>query len=77
MRKRKAPIGAVFLLALLLGIVVMINNQTRGGPAGTYDPDAEQAAMEAQQAQQPTPAQPDSARRGAMEEQLKGPVAPR
>lgn len=46
MRKRKAPIGAVFFLVLLLAIVAFFNMQ--GGAAGVYNPEAEQHQVDDQ-----------------------------
>lgn len=74
MRKRKAPVAAVFFLALLLAIVAFFNMQTsKSGTPGVYDTEREQAEMDAQRSAPPD----DTTRRQAMEQQLGGPVAPK
>ncbi|MBL8059121.1 MAG: hypothetical protein JNK63_00225 [Chthonomonas sp.] len=78
MRKRKAPIAAVFFLVLLIAVAAFFNMQ--GGAAGVYNPDVEQHEMDQQQAAQEAPPQSDAARRGEMQEHLqgqgKGPLSP-
>lgn len=75
MRKRKAPIAAVFILVLLLAIVAFFN--MRGAVAGVYDPDAAQHEMDRQMAEQEAQ-QNDAQRQGEMQKHLQGqgPLAP-
>lgn len=75
MRKRKAPIAAVFFLALLIAVVGFFNMRSASSaPPGVFDPGIEEAHNHSQGAEAAPPS--DAQRQGAMQEQLQGPLAP-
>ncbi len=77
MRKRKAPIAAVFFLALLIAIVGMYNMQSAtSAPPGVYDAALLEEQAHRHEAEAAAAGPSDAERRGAMSEQLGGPLAP-
>lgn len=72
MRKRKPPVAAVFILALLAAVAVFWNIRQAGAPPpGVFDPEFEKQRAEREAMAAPPQPQSDEERRQAMSDALR------